>query len=777
MKLKYRIDGLSYFSCEKCSKELLKKLSMVDEIKSVSINYNDESIEVESLDGVNKSKIDEIVSIIEEESYCRKHRNNHKVNTSIKYKDECGEFDPSELKKRIESDKRIDNIEINEIEKIITITHKSNIDSYLIIQKNVRDIDSDVVLERVVKSIKKRINYPLIYKIISYLFGLIFFILGIVFKYIEENTLFRITSFIMSYLFIGHEVLLSCLNEFKEKNIFNEELLMIIASIGALIIGEEIEAIALVVLYTIGEFIQNKVTDNALDSIKELMNLTVDEVTLSDGRIVNINSVNVGDIIMVKPFEIIPLDGVVVEGESSLDTKKMTGESMLKYVHKDSEVLSGTLNQTGLLKIQVLKAKEDSEATKLEKLINEASEKKSKAESFVDKFSKAYTPIVLGLAILIFLVQFLLMKLDLKTSFNNMFVALVIACPCAIVISIPLAYSSALGKSSKIGVMVKNTAYIEEMSSLKTIVLDKTGTITEGNFKVNSIELYNDNYSNDEVLKIVSSLESYSSHPIGKLLSSLYSEYISKEKVREFSEQPGKGINAKFGDLSCVIGSRDFVSNYTKIDVEPSGYTELYLLVNSELVSRFILSDRIKDEAFKAIEVFKNNSIKTYLLTGDNYDNTLNISKDIGIDHFESQLLPSGKLGYVEEYLSIENNRSLAYVGDGMNDAACLKIADIGIAIGKDSSDAAKEASDVIILSSDISIVSDLYKISKKTHKISMFNLIFSILIKLLTVAIALSGLLSSLNGLLMLIGIFADVGVSLICILNSSRILGYKIR
>ena len=775
MKIKYRIDGLSYFTCDKCSKELIEKLSMVDEIFNVSINYNDETIEVESYDGASKDKIDEIVQILEDESYCWKHKKNHHSKTTIKYEDECGEFNPLELKKRINTDERIDNIEINEIEKTITIKHKSNIDSYLIIEKVVKDIDNDVVLERVVGSIQKKINYSLVYKIISYSLGLLLFGLGIIFKYVEENTLFRITSFVMSYIFIGHEVLLSCFNEFNEKNIFNEELLMIIASIGALAIGEEIEAIALVILYTIGEFVEDKVTDKALDSIKEMMHMTVDEVTLEDGRVLNIDDVSLGDVIVVKPFEVIPLDGEVVDGESSIDTKKMTGEALLQYVAKGSPVISGTLNQNGLLKIKVLKENHDSEANKLEQLINEASEKKSKAESFVEKFSKIYTPIVLSVALLIFIVQFFIMKLDIKTSFNNMFVALVISCPCAIVISVPLAYSAAVGKASRISVIVRSTAYIEEMSKLKAIVLDKTGTLTEGNFTVSKFELFGDKYKEEDVLPVIASLEAYSTHPIGKLLSLHYSSHINKDLVISFEETPGMGITAKYGDLLCILGSRSYISNYVEISIGESGYTEVYLLINNELVSRIILNDKTKHSAYNALNVFKNNNIKTYLLTGDNYNNTLQLSNELGINHFETGLLPSGKLGFVEDYLKDKTNRSLAYVGDGMNDAACLKIADIGIAMGYDSSDAAKEAADVVVLSSDISKVSDLYKISVRTHRIALFNLIFSILIKLLAVVIALAGLLSSLNGLLMLIGIFADVGVALICVFNSSRILRFK--
>lgn len=776
MRLKYKIDELSYLSCKKCSKELLKRLSLVDEVENVSINYNDETIEVESVDSITKDKIDEIVRVLEEVSYCKKHSKNKNIENTYHYEDKCGEFDENILKEKLDSDTRFQNVVIDRTSKTITISHKSNINSYIIIEKIVKNIDDDVVIEREIEHIKKIRNYSRIFSITAYVLSLILLTLGIIFKFVKPNLVLEIVFFSLSYLFIGHKVFISCIDEFKEGNIFNEELLMIIASIGALIIKEEIEAIALVVLYSIGELIEDRITDKTLDSIKDMMNLSVDEVMLEDGRIIETKDAKVDDIIIVKPGELIPLDGIVVDGISNIDTKKMTGEPLPQYASPSSNVISGTLNQTGLLKIRVVNEKKDSQSTKLLELINEANSKKSKAEKFIDKFSKLYTPIIILTALVLFLVQFLVLKYSLTTALNNMFVVLVISCPCAIVISIPLAYSASLGRASKSSIMVKSSAYIEEMSKLKSIVFDKTGTLTEGNFSVKNVETYN-NFDKLEAIKIIATLESYSNHPIAKILYEYGKEYINSTEVSNYNEYPGLGIEAVYNGLNCKVGSYKFLKEYIDSKDLNTDNTTVYLVINNKLISCVILSDSLRESSKNTINHFKLNGIKTYLLTGDSKDSAAQVSNELSIDDYKYNLLPSDKLDYLTEYINDKSNRNLAYIGDGFNDTPCLKLSDIGIAMGLDSADAAKEASDVVILSNDISKVKELYLISKKTHLIALFNLVFAILIKAAAIVIASLGILSSLNGLLMLISIFADVGVALICILNSCRVLNYKIK
>ena len=776
MELKYRIESLSFMSCKKCSKELLKNLSKLPMIKNVAINFDDGTVMIESDDIATKEQIDAVVDIIEKESYCSHHRMDASRTNTYSYNDVCGEMNEEELRKELEKDERLDSVMVNKESKLITVTHHSNIDSYLVVSKLIRSLDSDVILEEPEVKITKIRNEKKIMMLIAYAFGIVFFVLGCIFKYALKYDIYALFSFIASYLFLGYQIFIACFQEFKERNIFNEELLMIIASIGALATKEEVEAIALVILYIIGEYLERIAEERSEKSIEAMMNLKVDEVTLESGQVIPTKDAVVGDIIVIRVGDLIPLDGVVVSGASLIDTKKMTGESLPVEVSKDSPLLSGTLNLKAVLKMRVLKEEKDSEANKLSDLIKEAETKKSHAESFITKFSKFYTPSVMILAFLVFIMDRFVLQMATDISLNNAFVFLVIGCPCALVISVPLSFSMGIGRASKEAIMVRGSNYLESMAKLKTLVFDKTGTLTEGNFEVQEVKIYND-IKIEEAIKIVASIESYSTHPIARVLADYGKNNCNKNIVTDIIEVPGLGLKAKYDNVDCLIGSSRILSSLNLVDpYQIERGTTVYLVTNNKLAARFTLYDKVKDQTKEALTYLRKAGIKEYMLTGDSDDNASWVSDSLGLDNYEAGLLPDQKLSSLKTYLNKEKRGTLAYVGDGMNDAPSLKLADIGIAMGLNSSEAAKEASDVVILKDDIAKVKDFYLIAKKTHKIAKENIIFALTVKLLIMVLVLSNLLSHLSGFLMILGLLADTGVTLLLILNSTRIFHFKI-
>ena len=612
--------------------------------------------------------------------------------------------------------------------------------------------------------------------IIFYILGALFFTVGILFKYVLNtlniSVLLEYIAFSIGYIFIAYDVFIDCIEEWKEKEIFNESLLMIIASIAAIIIREEIEAYLLIILSIIGEHLEHIARRRTESSILDMINLTVDEVTLENGEVIETKDAKIGDIIIVKAGEIVPLDGIVFKGNSYLDTKKMTGETMPQEASVGSMVISGSINQTGVLYIKVTNEYENSASNKLLNLVKEAKEKKSKAESFISKFASIYTPTVILLSIAIFFIQKFLVGNDINSSVYNAATILVISCPCSLVISVPLSFYTGLGKCSSEGILVRGSEYLEEASKINTLIFDKTGTLTEGNFSVTNIELFD--IDKEISMSIIYKMEQLSTHPISSVLVDYSRDYSKDIELNNIKEIPGLGLYSRYDNKEVYLGGKNTLK-HLNIESNIDEYSTVYLIIDNVIKTKVFLKDTLRDETKSSIDFFKSRNIKSYMLTGDNHKVAEEISRELSLDGYKAELLPDQKLSYLKEYISLNKKGCLAYIGDGMNDAPSLKLADIGIAMGPSSSEAAKEAADIVILKDDISKVKELYQISKYTHKIAVFNIAFALLIKLISILLISFGLLSFLGAYILVVGLFADTGVSLLCILNSTRIRKHK--
>ena len=615
-------------------------------------------------------------------------------------------------------------------------------------------------MRKIIQSEKVRV-------IISFIFFLIALIYGF------DNVWINNTLYIISYLLVGLEVLKNaCLNIIKGK-ILDENFLMSVATLGAFLIGEFPEAVAVMMFYQVGELFQDYAVDKSKRSIKELMNIRADYANIyENGKIKKVNpkEVKIGSTIIVSPGEKIPLDGEIIEGNSSLDTKALTGESIPKDVFCGGNVLSGCINLNGVIKIKVTKEFGESTVSKILDLVENASNKKSKSEKFITKFAKYYTPIIVIIAIILgCIVPFLI-----KDSYSNWIYRalsfLVVSCPCALVISIPLSFFGGIGGASKIGVLIKGSNYLEMLSKVDTILFDKTGTLTKGIFdiqKINPIGI-----SKDKLLEMVAYAENYSNHPVADAIKKAYTKKIDDKKIKDIKEIPGLGIKAKIGKQLVLVGNKKLMQeeNINFIECDDIG-TILYVAIDKNYCGYILIADEIKDDSKTAIKELKSNGIKqTIMLTGDKRVVALDVSKKLGIDLSYFELLPQDKAKKVEEILNNKSSNSIvAFVGDGINDAPVLALADIGISMGMVGADSAIEASDVVIMTDELSKIVSAMKISKKTIRIVKENIIFAIFIKIAVLILAALGISSMWQA------VFADVGVSIIAVLNALRVLIIK--
>ena len=615
-------------------------------------------------------------------------------------------------------------------------------------------------MRKIIQSEKVRV-------IISFILFLIALIYGF------DNVWINNTLYIISYLLVGLEVLKNaCLNIIKGK-ILDESFLMSVATLGAFLIGELPEAVAVMMFYQVGELFQDYAVDKSKKSIKELMNIRADYANIyENGKIKKVNpkEVKIGSTIIVSPGEKIPLDGEIIEGNSSLDTKALTGESIPKDVFCGNNVLSGCINLNGVIKIKVTKEFGESTVSKIIDLVENVSNKKSKSEKFITKFAKYYTPIVVIIAIILgCIIPFLI-----KDSYSNWIYRalsfLVVSCPCALVISIPLSFFGGIGGASKIGVLIKGSNYLEMLSKVDTILFDKTGTLTKGIFdiqKINPIGI-----SKDKLLEMVAYAENYSNHPVADAIKKAYTKKIDDKKIKDIKEIPGLGIKAKIGKQLVLVGNKKLMQeeNINFIECDDIG-TILYVAIDKNYCGYILIADEIKDDSKTAIKELKSNGIKqTIMLTGDKRVVALDVSKKLGIDLSYFELLPQDKAKKVEEILNNKSSNSIvAFVGDGINDAPVLALADIGISMGMVGADSAIEASDVVIMTDELSKIVSAMKISKKTIRIVKENIIFAIFIKIAVLILAALGISSMWQA------VFADVGVSIIAVLNALRVLIIK--
>ena len=599
----------------------------------------------------------------------------------------------------------------------------------------------------------------------------ILFLMGLIIPF--ANEWINKMLFIISYLIVGFEIIKEAIENIFKGEIFDENFLMAIATIGAFAIGEFPEAVAVMLFYQVGELFQSYAVDKTRKSITSLMDIRPDFANVKRNETiekVSPEEVEIGEKIIVKPGEKIPLDGIIIEGTSALDTKALTGESVPKEVTVGDNVLSGCINQNGLLTIEVEKEFKESTVSKILDLVENASEKKSKSENFITKFAKYYTPIVVILALVLAILPPIIIKDAIFSDWlYRALTFLVVSCPCALVISIPLGFFGGIGGASKMGILVKGSNYLEALSKTEIAVFDKTGTLTEGIFnvqEVNSIDI-----SKEELIKLAAYAESYSNHPISISLKKAYGKEIDNPIIEDIKELSGRGVIAKVGGKEILVGNDKLMKER---NIKYTGYSEIgtiiYVAINNEFAGYIVIADSIKKDSKEAIEKLKKKNIKTVMLTGDKKEVGEMVATKLGISKVYTELLPDEKVEKIEELLKQKSKEAkLAFIGDGINDAPVLALSDIGIAMGGLGSDAAIEAADVVIMTDEPSKIVDAMKVSKKTMRIVKENIIFAISVKILVL------ILSAIGISTMWEAVFADVGVSVIAIINSLRVLRVK--
>ena len=617
------------------------------------------------------------------------------------------------------------------------------------------------------KSIKNNEKLNLL-KIIA---GVIVFIFAFYEEIAGRENKYSLLIFLVAYLLVGSDVLYKALRNITKGRIFDENFLMSVATIGAIAIGEPSEAVGVMLFYKIGEYLQELAVGKSRKSISELMQIRPDMANLKLGntiKVVNPEDVNIGDYIIVKPGEKVPLDGVVIEGSSMMDTSALTGESVLRTVKKGDNLLSGFINKNALLTVQVTKDFSESTASKILDMVENASSKKSKTENFISVFSRYYTPIVVGLALLIAILPPIFMQgATFSEWIHRGLIFLVVSCPCALVLSIPLSYFSGIGVASKQGVLIKGSNYLEALRYVDTVVFDKTGTLTEGVFDVVKVKPIN--ISEDELIKFASIAEVNSNHPIAKSILNYYNKEIDLNKMEEYEEIAAHGIRVKYENNIILAGNEKLMaSNNIKIEKSTDVGTVFYIAINNEFKGYIVIADKIKTDSEEAIRLIKEQGIKeTVMLTGDNKEVANSVAKKLKLDKVFSNLLPNEKVEKIEElYKNRTEKEKIAFVGDGINDAPVLARVDVGIAMGGLGSDAAIEAADVVIMTDEPSKIAQGIKISKKTYKIVWQNIIFALGIKIIVMILGATGLASMWEA------VFADVGVALIAVLNAMRIM-----
>lgn len=607
--------------------------------------------------------------------------------------------------------------------------------------------------------------------IAKFILAIVFFSVGF---FINFDSTMKFLMFLVAYIIIGSEVLYKAIKNIIKGEIFDENFLMSIATLGAFAVKEYPEAVMVMILYQIGEYLQDCAVEKSKKSISNLMNIRPDYANVEiDGNLVKKDpkDINIGDEIIVQAGERIPLDGKVLEGEAAVDMSALTGESVPKILKSGDDAVSGVINTNGLIKIKVLKTFGESTVSKILDLVENASSKKTRAEKFITRFAKYYTPVVVILAVVLAFLPTLLFGADFGVWLKRALIFLVISCPCALVISVPLSFFAGIGGASKFGVLIKGSNYLETLSKPESVVFDKTGTLTNGTFSVTKIVPKN-GVLEDELLMLAAYGECYSNHPIAQSIKKAYGKDIDRNLLSEENEISGKGISVKVKEDTLLVGNSKLMDDYSvKYDISSEYGTIVYLARNNQFIGYIVISDTIKDGVIDAVKNLKSKVNRIVMLTGDAKAPAEYIGEKIGIDKVYSELLPTDKVEKLEEILNTkkDSKKSVIFVGDGINDAPVLTRADIGIAMGGLGSDAAIEAADIVIMDDNISKINSAIDIAKKTMTIVKQNIIFAIGIKILFLILGSIGLMSMWGA------VFADVGVTIIAVLNSLRALHVK--
>ncbi len=671
----------------------------------------------------------------------------------------------NELERAIQKLDGIKSANINFMAQKMELEYDEEIKEKIIIEvkKVIKKEEPDVTIEEVSKTA------PIKKKGIKIILAAILFLIAITIKF--NNELINNTIYIISYIIVGLEIVKKAILNIIKGKVFDENFLMAVATLGAFGIGEFPEAVAVMLFYQVGELFQSYAVDKSRKSISKLMDIRPDFANVErEGKIQKVNpeDVKIGEIIVIKPGEKVPLDGYVIEGKSSLDTKALTGESLPREITEGELALSGSINLNGLIKIEVTKEYGESTVSKILDLVENASSKKSKSENFITKFARYYTPIVVIIAVILAIVPPLIIKnAEFSVWLYRALSFLVVSCPCALVISIPLSFFGGIGGASKMGILIKGSNYLEQLSNTEIIVFDKTGTLTEGIFevqKVNAIDM-----TEEELLKITAYSENYSNHPISLSVKKAYGKEIDEKQIIKTQELSGLGISARIGEKDVLVGNEKLMrENQVEFTKCNEIGTVLYVAIEGKYAGYILIADKIKKDSAKAIKALKKNQIKqTVMLTGDRKDVGENVAKELGIDKVYTELLPDGKVEKMENLLKEKSEKGkLAFVGDGINDAPVLALADIGIAMGGLGADSAIEAADVVLMTDEPSKIVDAIHLSKRTMRIVKENIVFAIFVKVLVLILSAFGLSTMWEA------VFADVGVSVIAIINALRAL-----
>ena len=632
------------------------------------------------------------------------------------------------------------------------------------ITKLVQKLEPDVeVLEDGERSQEKEEHNEL--DIVRIIVGLIIYAIALI---IGKSTPISNILTIIAFVILLYKTAKKGFKQLFKNKVLDENMLIVVSAIGAYVVGKNSEGLMVITLYEIGKILESKAVNKTRKSISDLMNIKPEYANLKQGeewKQVTPDEVKIGDVILVKTGEKIPLDGIVIKGNAQIDNSALTGESKLIEVAENSKVLSGSINTNGLIEVKVEQTYENSTVSQILNLVENATDKKAKTETFVSKTAKIYTPVVMGLALLVAIFMPLIIAgVTYKESIYKALIFLVISCPCSIAISVPLSYFSGIGKASKKGILIKGSDYLDGIKDIKEIIFDKTGTITTGNFTVSEIQAIDAKYTEQDILKYFAMGEKNSNHPIAKSILKKYEE-ISKEieNVENFEEISGKGIQYQYEGKTIRIGNAEF----TNAEKENIVGTVLYLNIDRNVIGKIVLTDEIKPSTKETMEKLHKLGINTKMFTGDKKEIAEKIAKKVGIKAVKSEMLPQDKYNELDTIIAKrDEHQKVAFVGDGINDSPVLARADVGISMGGIGSSSAIEASDVVIMTDELSKIVDAMEVSKKTNKIIKQNLIFSIGVKILTLVLSLLGVADMWQA------VFADVGVTLITIFNTLRIL-----
>ena len=656
---------------------------------------------------------------------------------------------------RLNEHKDIDNASVNFSKLMVTVTTNSKANIKDIVTKVTKEIEPDVVVLDMDENVKDKIYLDIIKIVIGLL-------LGIIGCFVLKGTIAKI-FIIVSYVILLLKVFLKAIKQLRNL-IIDENLLITISCVGAYFTNNIHEGLMVIVLYDIGKVLESIAVNNSRKSIKELMNIKPEYANLlKNNEYIKVNpeEVKIGDTIRIITGEKIPLDGIILKGQAKIDNSSLTGESRLMKANVGDKVLSGSICTEGILELKVTSIYENSTVSKILDLVETATERKAKTETFVSKAARLYTPTVLILAILTVIFLPLLFNITVKDALYRALVFLVISCPCAIAISVPLSYFSGLGASSKLGILIKGSDYLDAFGNIKEIIFDKTGTITTGEFSNYELSVIDNNYNEEDIIKYLVTGEKLSNHPIAKSIVNLFTDVKGYSKITNFKEISGKGIEYKINDEFVKRGSSSFCSNKKKDNA-------IYINVNDNNIGKILLYDGIKKEVKKTVNVLRNLGIVTKIFTGDSKEYAKVVAKEVGIEEVYSELLPQDKFKLLEEEIDKYDNH-VAFVGDGINDAPSLARANVGISLGGISSDSAVEASDVVIMDDKLDKIITGINISRFTSRIIKENLIFAIGTKILVLLLSIFGVASMWQA------VFADTGVTLLTILNTTRILRRK--